>query len=206
VDGFTVSYHTGGNWIITTPWGKKITFLREENVVCHGFPYIDMLSMDAIAMIQTICHSYKGFTKHKVKDTIAACKTQAMTGHPTDAQFVEMVRNNTIKKLPHQTCTHHQCPHHLWSKHRRSTVRRKSEQVEAELGHIPDDFHHLHRFMVMTADVMFMNSIAFLATLSQKFWLATIEQLLLCTAMQLSNSLIKLSGYMLALALLSVLS
>ncbi len=25
-DGFAVSYHTGGNWIITTPHGKEITF------------------------------------------------------------------------------------------------------------------------------------------------------------------------------------
>jgi hypothetical protein len=36
VDGFTVSYHTGGNWIITTPQGKEITFLQEENGVCCG--------------------------------------------------------------------------------------------------------------------------------------------------------------------------
>jgi hypothetical protein len=25
-DGFTVSYHAGGNWIVTTPHGKEITF------------------------------------------------------------------------------------------------------------------------------------------------------------------------------------
>jgi hypothetical protein len=33
-DGFTVSYHTGGNWIVTTPQGKEITFHRKENGVC----------------------------------------------------------------------------------------------------------------------------------------------------------------------------
>ncbi len=27
VDGFTLSYNTGGNWIITTPQGKEITLL-----------------------------------------------------------------------------------------------------------------------------------------------------------------------------------
>jgi hypothetical protein len=41
-DGFTVSYHTSGNWIITTPRGKDITFLQEENGVCCRFPYIVM--------------------------------------------------------------------------------------------------------------------------------------------------------------------
>ena len=36
-DGFTVSYHTGGNWIATTPHGKEITFHREEDGVCQPF-------------------------------------------------------------------------------------------------------------------------------------------------------------------------
>jgi hypothetical protein len=65
-DGFTLSYHTGGNWIVMTPQGKEITFHREENGACCGFPYIDMQSTDAVAMIQTICQQYEGFTKRKV--------------------------------------------------------------------------------------------------------------------------------------------
>jgi hypothetical protein len=98
VDGFTVSYHTRSNWIVTTPCGKEITFLQEDIGVCRGFLYIDMQSMDTtVAMIQTIHQHYKGFTKHEVKDAFVDCKAQAMTGLPTDAQFVEMVRNNTIK-------------------------------------------------------------------------------------------------------------
>jgi hypothetical protein len=53
-DGFTVSCHTGENWIVTTPQGKEITFHQEENGVCRGFPYINMQSTDAAAMIQTV--------------------------------------------------------------------------------------------------------------------------------------------------------
>jgi hypothetical protein len=56
--------------------------------------------MDAIAMIQTVHQHYKDFTKCKVKDAIVARKAQAMTDHPTGAQFVEIVRNNTIKNCP----------------------------------------------------------------------------------------------------------
>ena len=71
-DGFTVSYLTGGNWIVTAPQGKEITFHQEKNGVCRGFPYIDMQSTDAVAMIQTIRQQYEGFTKRKVQDTTAA--------------------------------------------------------------------------------------------------------------------------------------
>jgi hypothetical protein len=167
-DGFTVSYHTGGNWIITTPHGDEITFHREEDGMCRGFPCIDMQSKAAVAMIQIACQHYEGFTKRKVQDAIVARKAQAMTGHPTDAQFLDMVRNKTIKNFPIK-------PEHITNACsifgpsiagvRGKTIRRKPEQVEAEPGHIPDDFHRLHRFVMITADVMFVNSIAFLTML-----------------------------------------
>jgi hypothetical protein len=194
-DGFTVSYHTGGNWIITTPHGKEITLHQEENSVCRGFPYIDMQSNAAMAMIQTVCQQYEGFTKREVQDAIVARKAQAMTGHPTDAQFLEMVRNNTIKNCPIK-------PEHITNANsifgssiagvRGKTVRHKPEQVEPEPGCIADNFHCLHRFVMLTADVMFVNGIAFLTTLSQKLRLGTVEQLPLCTATQLSHSLMKI--------------
>jgi hypothetical protein len=92
----------------------------------------------------------------KVKDAIAARKAQAMTGHPTDAQFVEMVRNNTIKNCPIK-------PAHITNALtifgpsiagvRGRTVFCKPEQVEAGFGRIPDDFHCLHRFVVITANL-----------------------------------------------------
>jgi hypothetical protein len=75
---------------------------------------------------------------------------------------------------------------------RRKTVCCKSEQVEAELGRIPDGFHRLHRFVVMTADVLFVNGITFLTTLFWKLRLATIERCSSRTATQLSNSLMKI--------------
>jgi hypothetical protein len=118
-----------------------------------------------------------------------------MIGHPTDAQFLEMVRINTIKTCPIK-------PAHMANALtifglsaagvRRKTVFHKPEQVETEPGRIPDDFHCLHKFVVLTANVMFANGIAFLITLSWKLRLATVEQLLTCTVTQLSNSLTKI--------------
>jgi hypothetical protein len=104
-DGFTVSYHTGGNWIVTTPQGEEITFHQEKDGMCCGFPYIIMQTKEAVAMAQTICQSYEGYTKYEVQDAIAARKAQAMLGHPTDAQFHEMVRNKIIKNCPIKTIT-----------------------------------------------------------------------------------------------------
>jgi hypothetical protein len=80
-----------------------------------------------------------------------------------------MVRNKTIKNCPIK-------PKHITNARsifglsiagvRGKTVRRKPEQVEAEPGCISDDFHRLHRFVVITVHMMFINGIAFLTTLS----------------------------------------
>jgi hypothetical protein len=74
----------------------------------------------------------------------------------------------------------------------RKSVCRKPEQVEVEPRRIPDNFHRLHKFVVLTANVMLINGIAFLITLSQKLQLATVEQLLMRTTTQLSSSLTKI--------------
>ncbi len=118
-----------------------------------------------------------------------------MIGHPTDAQFLEMVRSNTIKNCPIK-------PAHIANAlaifgpstagAHGKTVRRKPEQVEAEPGRIPDNCNCLHKFVILTADVMFVNGIAILITLSRKLRLATIEQLPTRMATQLSNSLTKI--------------
>ncbi len=122
----------------------------------------------------------KGFTKCKVLDAIAAPKAQAMTGHPSDAQFNKMVRNKTIKncliKPEHIANVHAIFGSSIAGVHRK-TIRHKPEQVEAEPGCIADNFHQLHPFVVLTADVIFVNGIAFLSKLSQKLRLALNKRL-----------------------------
>jgi hypothetical protein len=116
-------------------------------------------------------------------------------GHPTDIQFLKMVCNNSIKNCPIK-------PKHIANANsifgpsvagvRGGTTSQKPERVEAAVGRIPDDFHRLHKFVVLTANVMIVNGMAFLTTLSQKLRLSTVEQLLSRMATQLSNSLIKI--------------
>jgi hypothetical protein len=154
-----------------------------------------MRSTLAVAMVQTISQCCEGFTKRKVCNAIITHKGKAMTGHPSVTQFQAMVRSNTIKNYPIK-------PKHIANAnsifglsiagvHRKTTCCRP-DQVEVAPGNIPSNFHRLHKFVVLTADVMFVNRIAFLTTLLQKLRLATIEQLPTCTARQLDSSLTKI--------------
>jgi hypothetical protein len=72
------------------------------------------------------------------------------------------------------------------------TICCKPDQVEVAPGRIPDDFHCLHKFVVLTANVMFVNGIAFLTTLLEKLRLATAKQLPTRTARELNSSVTKI--------------
>ncbi len=97
--------------------------------MCCGFPYIDMQTKEAVAMAQTVRQRYKGYTKREVQDAIAARKTQAMLGHPTDAQFQKKGEKQSNKKLSRQTRTHHKRSLYIWPEHRRSA--RKNHPLKA---------------------------------------------------------------------------
>ena len=60
-----------------------------------------------------------------------------------------------------------------------------------EIINILNDFYRLHHFVLLTADVMFVNGVPFLVTLFRKIGLRTTEHIQTCTAKLLSSSLIK---------------
>ena len=74
---------------------------------------------------------------------------------------------------------------------RGKSVRQKPGRVEPEFIKIPRDFYELHKFVTLVADVMFVNGLPFLTTLSRDIRLRTVEFLPSRTAKQLGSSLIK---------------
>ena len=78
---------------------------------------------------------------------------------------------------------------------RRKTLRKKPITVEMEKLQIPNDFYQLHRFVTLAADVMFVNGVEFLTTLSRKIRLITAEHIPSPTEKQLGillNTIVKL--------------
>ena len=88
------------------------------------------------------------------------------------------------------------------------STRQKPKRVESEYIKIPRDFYRLHKFVTLTADVMFVNGIPFLMTFSRNIRLITTEHVPSRTAKSLANSLIKVmklyarGGFVVRLALM----
>ena len=75
------------------------------------------------------------------------------------------------------------------------TVRKKPDRVKTESLSVPDDYHRLHHFVTLTADVIFVNGVPFLVTLSRKIRLLTAEHIPSCTVKQLGISLMKIVNF-----------
>ena len=77
-------------WTVTTPEGHVIPFKKDTGKCC-GFPYIEMGSLEALALlmqsvdkVETVRENYEGFTKRDVKKALLARKAQAMVGSPSE--------------------------------------------------------------------------------------------------------------------------
>ena len=66
--------------------------------LCEGMPYIDMREhQEAFGMVQTV-RKLEGLTRKEVKKAILAWKLQAMLGHPSDQELMQMVSRLSLWK------------------------------------------------------------------------------------------------------------
>jgi hypothetical protein len=113
------SRHNGRCFVIHTDQGNII--VKNNN---KGMPYLDIRDMEAevvllfiqtsigaieaamvapenaVSFIQTVRGNMEGYTQCKVEDARAAHEAQAMLGHPTNRDFLGMVRSGMISNCP----------------------------------------------------------------------------------------------------------
>ncbi len=92
------SKRNGGYFVIHTDQGSIIVKNNSK-----GMPYLDVRDVEAevaLLFIQTVRRNMEGYTQRKVEDARAAREAQAMVGHPTDHNFLGMVRSGMILNCP----------------------------------------------------------------------------------------------------------
>jgi hypothetical protein len=114
----------------------------------------------------------EGFTRHEVKGANLVCKAQAILGHPSSKELSQVVSNNfginncLINPINVSNAdTIYGCN---LGGIRGKTVRKKPECVHGETLMILKDLNKLHHFVILTADIMYVDGVAFLTTLSKK--------------------------------------
>jgi hypothetical protein len=151
---------------------------------------INMVSNPSGSPIATIRGNYKGYMKHDVAKAHAARRFQSMIGSPSPWDFDAVVRDNMIANCPitprNIANAHAIFGRDLPSLHGKTT-RRKPERVCTDYVAIPQSLIDLHVDVTLVADVMFVNGLPFLITLSRKINVVTIEYAPSRTATQLAS-------------------
>jgi len=194
-DGYTIDYNTKRDWVVTTPTGKCLLF-KLDTGLCAGMPYLDIReNHEALVLIQTVRKNFGKFTERQVNRAIAARDMQARMAHPTDESFKQMVSGKTLDNCSivasdvtnAQTIFGPNCPGL-----KEKIVRQRPERIEPEYLGIPRDFYRLHHFVTLTADVMFVNGLAFFTSLGRDIRFGTAEHVPSWAAKQLAKSLMKI--------------
>jgi hypothetical protein len=212
--GYLVSTHTHGDWVVTSPKGKKIVFKRDTGV-CNRMPYIDLRdNQEGIAMIETVRKKFAGATKKEIEKAYLARTVQRRIGHPPDERFKEIVSlgENGLRNCPVTAADVSNAPVIFGPNRPRirgaTTRDTKVLRVKEQRVAIPREFYKMHKMVTITADVMFINGVLFLVTFSRKIKFRTAEFVPKRTAKSLANHLKKVlmlyarGGFVVNLALM----
>eukprot|EP00804_Cyclotella_cryptica_P023430 CCRYP_020847-RA/>CCRYP_020847-RA protein AED:0.40 eAED:-0.81 QI:0/-1/0/1/-1/1/1/0/516 len=160
---------------VTTPKG-----IIEFRPCTKGLHYFDLSSTTQTAEmhVQTLQHNFEGFSRNQVLRAIKARKLQAMLGSPAKTNYEGMVRGKLLDECPIDVADLRNA-HAIFGPDlaglRGRTVRHRPERVTTEIVAIPRDFVRLHKFVTLTADIMFVNGIPFLLMWSRGIQLITVE-------------------------------
>ena len=207
-DGFRATYDTDTGWKLYCPDGPEGThvggtelILKRDAGVCRGFPYLDLAELEAkaspnVAMVQTVRNNMEGFTEREVKRATLAGRAQQMIGCPTDEEFMSNVSTGSLKGpcpiSPVDVANKRVIFGPDLPNIQGKTVRTKPDRVDTDNDITIHSDYHRFVAVTLTADIMFVNGLPFLTTLSQRIRLCTSEHLPTRTAPQLGSSLMKI--------------
>ena len=123
-----------------------------------------------------------------------ARKIQTRVGNPLDTEFKNMVHEKILANFPLKL-EHTTNANNIFGTNvaglRGKSVRTKPTWVEREYIPIPRAFYVLHKFLTLTADMMFVNGLLFLINLSRTIKNFTTKYIPNQTSAQLIRSLNK---------------
>ncbi len=132
--------------------------------------------------------------QREVEDARAAREAQAMLGHPTDRDFLEMVRSGMILNCP-VTPNAVQNAHRVFGPNlagvRGRTVRRPPDTVTTNYVQIPHAMLEWHQWVTLAVPVMFVNGVPFLVSMARGLSLVTAEHMPTRTAKQLAAGIVR---------------
>jgi hypothetical protein len=127
-------------------------------------------------MVNTVKANREGLTDREFERAKAAQRALGLVGYPSPRDFKNMVRSNMIKNCS-VTSNDVDNAHKLFGNDiatlRGKTARNAPEAVVADYVEIPKDILDMNKAVTIAANVMFVNGLPFVVTISRKIKFTT---------------------------------
>jgi hypothetical protein len=145
-----------------------------------GLFYLDTAKCTGTVLINTVADNKANYTARSYKQALVARKLQNVIGHPSLVSYVDIVNNNLIKNCPingEDVLAAEDILGTNLDSLKGKTVRHGGIHVRTEHHVVPRSIMDQHRDVTICIDIMFVNQIPFLVTISRAIKFGTVEVL-----------------------------
>jgi hypothetical protein len=150
---------------------KEDGVIRKFQQSKRGLFYLDTADMkDLVVLVTTVANNRSNYTDRDYTRAKLACKVQILMGHPELKDFLRDIDGNSIKNFPitHQDAVNTDTilGRDLGSI-KGKTTHCKLERVPGNTMHLPKEILQQYRAITLCVDIMFINKIPFLLSISR---------------------------------------
>jgi len=165
----------GGAFRVTKPDGTT----REFKPSLSGLHYCDTAEHETV-LVNTVAQKKEKYTERAYQQAVLARRLQDIIGRPTTRDYVKIVEGGMLHNCP-ITRADILAAEDIFGPNLGSlkgkTVRTKQDHVRSLVADVPYHIIKTHKAVTLCFDIMFVNKIAFLVTVSRNLRFGTTERL-----------------------------
>ena len=184
----------GASFIVHKLKGNDIVFTEHPSSLCFHDAKRRIEEHEEI-LVTTVKEKLELHTEREVARSAEARKTCVAVGRPSPSNFLNLIRGNLLLNCP-VTVDDVKIAQDIWGTELGSlkgkTARTTPDVVNANLVPIPKHIAQRFRVLTLSADIMFVNKIPFLVSLSRRLKFQTVQALKSRTVDNLVKSIKKI--------------
>jgi Reverse transcriptase (RNA-dependent DNA polymerase)/Zinc knuckle len=186
---FRIRYDSGKEsaFVVEKPDGTERKFLKTASgLFCYDTAAVECSGGllpspgSATTLITTVDDKKSKYTARAYGQALLARKIQKMVGYPSTRDFLRLIDGNLIPNCPVNRADVVAAEDIMGpsvDSLKGKTVRRGEEHVSSDILPVPRDILSLYRAVTLCVDIMYVNKLPFLVTISRHIKFATIELL-----------------------------
>ena len=167
-------------FVVTKPTGEKFKFVQSG----AGLHYLDTTlqdtnkNVDTTLVVNTVKENKKNYTNNNYLHALRAQELQVMMGRPSTATFVEALKNNGLLNCP-VTPANVEAAEQIFGPDigslKGKMTRRNPPIIDSPITPIPASVLEQYCNVTLCVDIMYVNQVAMMISVSRNIKFATIE-------------------------------